>query len=473
MDNVKKPGLQYKLWLYFISFSCSILVILWLLQIIFFNAYYESMKINEAENLGNEISKTYTSGNVADISPQGEFLHGMIIRNISLDGSFAGTGMRMDIRPRERREKERILNHIEKLKKTNKNHIVEIVSHEFRGSIKNIVYMSKVLDEKGNVHSYLYIQTPLSPTDATVTVLKSQLLIVSSLIILISFLLSFYLAKRLSKPIVNIKDSSLELAKGNYMVSFAEGDYREINELSNVLNHTAKELSRNEELRRDLIANVSHDLKTPLTIIKSYAEMIKDISGDNKEKREEHLKVIVKESDRLTELVNDILDLSKIESGTSEFEMAEFDIADTVRCVCEKFKVFSEYKNYNFQLECPDSLLVYGNETRINQVIYNLIGNAVNYTGEDNFIGIKLLEKEKSIRFEVRDSGKGISDEEKPRVWDRYYKISKNTQREQTGSGIGLAIVKNILIYHNAEFGIESEVDEGSTFYFELKKTDV
>ena len=87
--DMKKPGLQHKLWLYFTAFSCSILVVLWLLQIIFFNAYYESMKIIEAENLGNEIAKTYTSGNVADISPQGEFMHGMIIRNISLDGSFA------------------------------------------------------------------------------------------------------------------------------------------------------------------------------------------------------------------------------------------------------------------------------------------------------------------------------------------------------------------------------------------------
>jgi hypothetical protein len=150
-------------------------------------------------------------------------------------------------------------------------------------------------------------------------------------------------------------------------------------------------------LRRDLIANVSHDLKTPLTIIKSYAEMIIDISGDNKGKREEHLGVIIKESDRLTELVNDILDLSKIEAKIEKFEMKEFDIADTLRRVYEKFQVFSECKKINFNLICPDSLMAIGNEVRINQVMYNLIGNAVNYTGPDNFVEVKLFEKEETV----------------------------------------------------------------------------
>lgn len=471
MDKLKKRGLQFNLWIYFTSFSLIILIILWLLQVILFNAYYETMKINEAENLGNEIAENFTSGNVSDIPPHGEFRHGMIIRSVSLDGEFKDNNFKLnELRPRERIERDRILKYIEKLKNSNKTHIVEISTNNFMGINKNVVYMSNVYDAYGNLHSYLYIQTPLTPTDATVNVLKSQLLMVSVLIIFISFLLSFFLAKKLSKPVIEIKNSSLELAKGNYDVRFNDGGYKEISELSSVLNNTAIELSKNEMLRRDLIANVSHDLKTPLTIIKSYAEMIIDISGDNKEKREEHLGVIIKESDRLTDLVNDILDLSKIESKTEKFEIKEFDIANTVRRVYERFKVFSEYKNFQFNLICPESLMAVGNELRINQVIYNLIGNALNYTGPDNFIEIKLFEKEETVRFEVRDTGAGINEEDKKRVWDRYYKASKNNTREQTGSGIGLAIVKNILINHNAEFGVKSELKKGSTFFFELKK---
>lgn len=461
------------MWRYFAMFSCTIIVILWLLQIIFFNAYYETMKINESESLGNEISQAYNSKNVSDIPPQGVFRHGMIIRSVSPDGNYHGFGVdRREPKQREKRERQNLSLYIEKLNNSGKNHIVEIKTEEGRGFGKNVLYLSKIFDSDGNISSYLCIQTPLTPTDATVNVLKSQLLIVSVLIILISFILSYYLSKRMAEPIVKIKDSSLELSKGNYSVFFEGGDYREINELSSVLNYTARELSKNEELRRDLIANVSHDLKTPLTIIKSYAEMIIDISGDNKQKREEHLGVIVKESDRLTELVNDILDLSKIEAGTETFEMDKFDIASTVKRVYEKFKVFSEYKNYDFSLECPENLDAYGNELRINQVIYNLIGNAVNYTGDDNHVGIKLFEKENKIRFEVSDTGRGISEEDKKRVWDRYYKSSKTNKREATGSGIGLAIVKNILLYHNADFGVESEINKGSTFWFELEKVD-
>ena len=427
------------------------------------------MKIKEAEELGNEISRSYDSSNVVDIPPQGYFRHGMIIRNISLGGDYSGFDFeRPDFRQREKRARQNLSQYIEKLNASNKDYIVEIKTEEGRSFGKNVLYLSKIYDSNNEVSSYLCIQTPLTSTDATVNVLKSQFLIVSILIILISFALSFYISKRLAKPIIKIKDSSLELSQGNYSVAFEEGDYKEINELSRVLNYTANELSKNEELRRDLIANVSHDLKTPLTIIKSYAEMIVDISGDNKEKREEHLGVIVKETDRLTELVNDILDLSKIEAGTIDFEMEKFDIASTVKSVYEQFKVFSDYKNYSFSLECPDSLMAYGNELRINQVIYNLIGNAVNYTGEDNSISIRLFEREDKVRFEVKDTGKGISEEDKKRVWDRYYKISKTNKREETGSGIGLAIVKNILLYHNADFGVESELGKGSLFWFEL-----
>lgn len=446
-----------------------------MLQITFFNTYYETMKFNETESIGNEIAASYSVDNVSEIPPQGLFRKGMIIRRLSTDGYY----MESEFVKRDRRlmiENERLSEYIDRLNESDKNYLIEIISDNFRGSDnmpginRNIIYISKVADESGKTDSYLYIMTPLSPTDATVNVLKSQLILVTVIIVIISFLLSFFLARRLSKPIVRIKDSALKLSEGEYDVVFESGDYQEINELSNVLNYTAKELSKNEELRRDLIANVSHDLKTPLTIIKSYAEMITDISGDNKEKREEHLKVIVKETDRLTDLVNDILDLSKMEANTVELEMKEFDIAKTVKKIYEGFKVFSEYKNYNFTLECDDSLIVLGNEGRITQVIYNLIGNAVNYTGEDLKVDIRLFGNDDKVRFEVRDTGKGISKEDMPRVWDRYYKASKTNTREVNGSGIGLAIVKNVLKLHNADFGAESELNKGSAFWFEMNK---
>ncbi len=450
-------------------FSMAIIITLWLLQIIFFNGYYETMKIRETEKLGNELALLYNSANVSDIPSQGMFRHGMIVRNINLDGSgLYPDRMINEPRMRERFGNRNLKTYIEKLNSSDKNHIVEIMADDFREVNKNIVYLSKVFDENGKLHSYLLIQTPLTPTDATVRVLKSQLIIVSVAIILISILISFFLAKKISEPIIKIKDTSLELSSGNYSVNFEEGGYREIDELASVLNYTAEELSKNEKLRRDLIANVSHDLRTPLTIIKSYGEMIIDISGDNKEKREEHLNVIISEADRLSLLVNDILDLSKIESGETELCMEEFNISASVKKVYEQFKVLSKYENYDFVLSVEENLKTMGNEARITQVIYNLVNNAVNYTGEDKKVCISLYAKENKVRFEVTDTGEGISEEDKKRVWERYYRASKNNKREILGSGIGLAIVKNILILHNADYGVISEKGKGSTFWFEL-----
>jgi len=462
----KRKGLQHKLWFYFTMFSCCILVVLWLLQIMYFNVYYETMKFAEVENIGKDFLEYYNSKNISEIPPQGTFRNGVILRVINKEGSFTDFGYHKDMRIR--RERETIEKYIEKLNSSSKKYLIETVSNDGRGMGNNIVFIAEISDSKGE--SYLYLTAPLSPVDATVNVLKSQFILVSFLALIISFLLSFFMSNRLALPIVKIKNSALELAKGKYDVTFEDGNYNEINELSNVLNRTAKELSKNEELRRDLIANISHDLKTPLTIIKSYAEMVIDISGDNKEKRQEHLGVIINEADRLTLLVNDILDLSRMEAKTVEFEKENFDFSQTVNKIYEGFKVFSNYKNYNFSLECPNHVYAIGNEGRINQVIYNLIGNAINYTGDDKTVKIKVTENENSVRFAVTDTGKGIADDELERVWNRYYKASKTNTREVNGSGIGLAIVKNILELHNAEYGIISEIDKGSTFWFELLK---
>ena len=167
-------------------------------------------------------------------------------------------------------------------------------------------------------------------------------------------------------------------------------------------------------------------------------------------------------------LVNDILDLSKMEAGTITLDMRNFNLSKTVKNIYEKFRVFSEFRNYNFIIDCPDDITAYGNEKRITQVIYNLVGNAVNYTGKDNTVIIKVEKKEKTARFQVSDTGKGISEEEIERVWNRYYKVSKTNGREMNASGIGLAIVKNILELHNVDYGIISNVGEGATFWFEL-----
>ena len=222
-------------------------------------------------------------------------------------------------------------------------------------------------------------------------------------------------------------------------------------------------------LQRDLIANVSHDLRTPLTMVKSYAEMIRDLSGDNPEKRNTHLQVIIDEADRLNTLVNDILTLSDVQAGTLELRIERFSIKDLVASVIQTYEVLKTNEGYKIQFNCRQDIDVVGDSARIKQVINNLLSNAIKYCGSDKKIFINVKKWGKRVHIEIVDHGQGIKPDELPYIWERYYKSSTHHVRATKGSGIGLSMVKGILTAHNARFGVESKVGRGTTFWFELE----
>ena len=209
-------------------------------------------------------------------------------------------------------------------------------------------------------------------------------------------------------------------------------------------------------MQQELIANVSHDFKTPLTMIKAYASMIREISGDDKEKRDAHAKVIIDESDRLTALVVDLLDISKLRAGLEADERTVFNLSEEVYRVAERFDYLKETAGYAIETEVESDLYIRANRARTEQVLYNLIGNAVNYTGEDKKVKIRLFKKGDNSRFEVADTGVGIKKEELPTIWDRYYRSSEMHKRPVKGTGLGLSIVKSVLEAHGYPFGVES-----------------
>ena len=219
------------------------------------------------------------------------------------------------------------------------------------------------------------------------------------------------------------------------------------------------------------MSNISHDLRTPLTMIKAYAEMIRDLSGDNPEKRERHLKVIIDETDRLSSLVTDILDLSKLQAGVAEMHLETFNFSARLSGVISRFDIMKENDGIVIDLRAEDDIMITADITKLEQVVYNLINNAVTYTGDDNTVIVKLFRKENGmVRFEVEDHGEGISPENLPYIWDRYYKVSEQNsthKRAKMGSGIGLSIVKNVLEQHRFQFGADSAQGRGSTFWFE------
>jgi len=271
-------------------------------------------------------------------------------------------------------------------------------------------------------------------------------------------------------PILKINNRAKMMAKGDLDTPFTVNDnIKEIKELSETLNHTKEELSKIDETRKDLLANVSHDLKTPLTMIKAYAEMARDLNKDNLEKREENLNIIIEETERLNLLVNDILDLSKSESNMGELKKEKFNLTNEIKMILHRFDYLEEQEGYKFIFKEQEDFIVDADKSKINQVIYNLVINAINYTGNDKKVTIKITKIKRNLRVSIIDTGKGISKEEINKIWDKYYKSEKNHKRAKIGTGLGLSIVKNILIKHGFKYGVNSEKGKGTEFYFDIK----
>lgn len=342
------------------------------------------------------------------------------------------------------------------------------------------IYFEKILNPLNNSTSllygikknngYVFLFTSLEDIGTTTSLIKSQLIYLTLLTILLSIVIAMFLSRRIAKPISDMTKKATKLADGNYNLVFKNTGINELDELANSLNYLEQEVSKTDTYRRDLMANVSHDLKTPLTMIKAYAEMIKDITIDDKEKTIKNLDVIIEETERLNILVNDILELSKLQNNQDNLDIEEFDIVSLIKDILRRYEIIKETENYNLILESPESIIVKADKKRISQVIYNLINNAVNYTGDDLRVIVRLTEESKDCLVEIIDTGKGIDEEDLQNIWNRYYKQEKNHKRNIVGTGLGLSIVKNILEQHHFDYGVKSIKNHGTTFYFKIKK---
>lgn len=333
------------------------------------------------------------------------------------------------------------------------------------GDISEDLIFVQISEDSQNTERLILLNSNITPVTATVETIRVQLIIITIILGLFSIILSVLLSRRISKPIIKTNTTAKELAKGNYDISFEGGSYREISELNQTLNFAANELSQVDKLRRELIANISHDLRTPLTMIEGYSEMMRDIPGEN---TPENLQIVIDETARLTNLVSDILDLSKIQSGTQTLSLKNFNLTQSIRNILKRYSKLIEQDGYVIKFISNADTYVNADEIKISQVVYNLINNAINYTGDDKTVIVKQVLKEGVVRIEITDSGKGIEPEMIKNIWDRYYKIDKSHKQAVIGSGIGLSIVKSIMDMHKAPYGVVSKLGEGSTFWFEL-----
>lgn len=334
---------------------------------------------------------------------------------------------------------------------------------------ESMVY-SEIINRNDGRETFLLITSSITPVKATIEIIRTQLILVSIVFILLAIFFSIYASRRIAKPIFNTNRAAKELAKKNYDVDFNAAGYLEVKELNETLNYAKTELAATEKLQRELIANISHDLRTPLTMITGYGEVMRDLPGEN---TPENIQIIIDEATRLSTLVNDLLDLSKLQSGAQQAEKKVFSLTDSITAIFARYSKLIEQDGFNIVFEHSENVYINADELRISQVVYNLINNAVNHCGEDKTVIVTQIVRDKRVRVEVTDHGEGIPADKLPHIWDRYYKVDKEHKRGVIGSGLGLSIVKSILDAHNARYGVRSTVGKGSTFWFELYTDNV
>lgn len=425
MDKLK---LQWKVFAYLIGFCTALVVLLWLMQTVFLKQMYQLVRKTEIRKAITLVEKNINSPNLQKI------LYNL---QVEKDIMVAPTPEFMPPAAPDGRGP---------------------------GQLKTITEEKTFTLSDGKTISITF-HALISPVDATVSTLRLQLLLVTGMMVLLSVGLALAMARRIARPIESINENAKTLATGSYEARFDGRGFREIKELSDTLNTAAVELSKVESLRRELMANVSHDLRTPLALIYSYAEMMHDFPD---EITAEQTQVIMDETRRLTSLVNDVLDISELEAGDRKPIARQYCLTKSLQKTVSRVSELVKKDGYALSFESEEDIVLVADEGKITQAFYNLLLNAIIHGGTDKTVVVRQTVGRGAVKIEVEDHGDGIAPESLPYVWDRYYKADKTHKRPVTGTGLGLSIVKKIIEMHGGQYGVSSQPGQGSIFWFQL-----
>ena len=482
MKNSNTIKLKWRIFGFLLGFCLLLLCILWLFQIVFLDNFYRYIRVSEIRSNASIIISHISDEDLPDI-----------VTSLSEDGDFLVDIVNMEgrsvLRPyRQNPQHIRINASLIARAQENRGEFYEystippnrinrvqgqedrLLDERFRANRsvnRRPVEALRYVRLSGDVA--VIINAVVSPVQATVTTLRYQLYMISGLMIILAILLAIIIAKRVSKPIEQISHSALDLAKGRYDTRFSGKGFYEIVELSETLNTAAIELGKTEALRRELLANVSHDLRTPLALIYSHAEMMHDFPEDF---TREQAGVIMEETRRLTGLVNDVLDISKLEANMERLFTTRFNLTRSLGETINRMRELLKNNDYTINFTHDGDVYVEADETMINRAFYNLLINAVTYAGDDRMVSVAQTISGSLVKISVTDNGDGITEEDLPFIWDRYYKSLKTHKRAVTGTGLGLSIVKKIIESHKGTYGVTSETGKGSTFWVALRKQD-
>ena len=452
--------------------SSVILIIMWLLGIVFLQNFYEFTKELDVKDVQVEIVKILSKD---DVTESYEKIFEISRENDLFVEVFDGEG-RMIISPYmffKNGENPMRINFanmmssmvatsaVKEMIQTGENSkVVRVEPKEgMPNNRENAIMLINRFESEGKVY-YAASRTSLVPIQSTADIVGRLFIIIMIAVLVVSLVMSFIFSHSITKPIRRLSTAAKEVAAGNYDISVPVDSMDELGILTRDFNEMTNELGKVDNIRKDLIANVSHELRTPLTMIKGYAETIRDLSGDNPEKREKQLGIIIDETDRVSTLITNMLDLSRLQADKVDFDIETFDASKMLIKLMERYEIYKE-QGFEFNLNIAENVEITGDYARIEQVICNLVDNAINHSIDTQTIDITLTDK--GI-LNVRNFGDVIEEENIRHIWDRYYKIDKSGRRRVTGTGIGLSIVKEILNAHKFAYGVTSDKTNGTNF---------
>lgn len=469
----KITSLKWKIGKYLLTFGAFLIGVIFLFQIILLKPMYESYKINSIRRISDNVIKVLENADDEDdleeliYNTQNESGTCVRVWQSTSGGPSAammsGNGCFL-YRMKPEEADQLILNAMNSEDGTYLQTKSSFSFMDENDTRRELILTRIVGDEDSK--SVIMVYSGITPVDSTISTLRAQLWIISGFIALAVILLTLALNYQIARPLSIIAENAKSLPEGKYTADEKTNRYSEAMQLNETLSEAARDISKADQAKRDLIANVSHDLRTPLTMISGYGEMMIDLP---EEKTDENIRVIIDESKRLTTLVNDLLDLSKMQESRITLNPEIFDLSLLVEEQLKKYDVYTMKEGYQIESSLEKNAFIKADYSRIAQVFNNFMTNAINYCGSDRRIIVKEYIKDGVVRCEVRDFGEGIDEKNLPLIWDRYYKLDKTHVRSTSGSGIGLSIVKEILELHQAKYGAISKKGEGSTFWFEFR----
>ena len=317
---------------------------------------------------------------------------------------------------------------------------------------------------------YLILHTSMTELDSLQDNILGIMYMPFLVMILVVGIVLAYLSGTVLRPIAKINNTAREYAKGNFEARTGVKRKDELGELSDSLEYMASELSKLDECRKNFIANISHDFRSPLTSIKGYLEAMLD-GTIPVEKYDRYLNIVLNESKRLTKLTSSLLELNDFDTYGPILKRQSFDIVDVIKETRNTVEGICEEKNIDFRLKCPaEDTIVYADKMKIGQVVYNLIDNAIKFSPQNGRITVTVYDKNGKLFVSVKDEGPGIEKDKQNKVWDRFYKTDSSRGRDKQGTGLGLSITKEIIKAHNENINLISTEGAGSEFVFTLTK---